>query len=527
MIPAIPDGFFHEGFDKYGDGDVGTPSNLTTLLTMGEWNIFSNTGSTTFSLRSPLSGDGDGFALRMQLANNPSARSYTLTKLLGANYKRCCSGITFRWESVSTAQPFGIVYDDAGTAQFCVSINPDGTFSIKRGNEDGTTLVTTLDAPSIGTTNCLEWDIRLLGTGAVSEATVYLNGVVTSIDHIPNLDLVASATDQFSRVQFHCSHGGTAGGTTTMDVDHFYNNFYTDPNEAGATCLLGNPVIDTDYPNNDFDFTFDDIQGLLGDATRYGANVATPAAGSLILVKATAVGDNTLTAMTIIPNATSVTAKFKGVIYADDGTGLAPAALIGSGAEVVGCTSGIALSSDMNDEAIVDGTDYWIGFIMDTALSMQLRDGALVGKRAANTYGSGAPNPAPAMTGGQGTWFVTGILDPTEGWSQLRQNPPTTGSYNQGDTAGERFMHGFDPLTVTPLEIYCVAIKPNLRRTDAGARTISVVCESDGAETVTPAVAPSTSGEWIAGYYPVDPDTGIEWSPGGVNGLNGGAEIIT
>ncbi len=521
---TIPDGYFDDGFDKYGEP---TPSNLTTLLTMGEWNIFTTSGSTTLSLRSPLSGDGDGYALRLQLANNPSSRSYSLVKLLGANYARICSGITFRWESVSTAQPFGITYYDAGTAQVCMSINPDGTFSVRRGNSDGTAVATTLDAPSIGTTNCLEWDFKLLGAGAVSEATVYLNGVPTSINALGGLDLVASAVAQISRVGFDCSHGGTAGGTTTMDVDHFYNSFYVDPNEAGATCLLGNPVIDTDYPNNDFDFTFDDIVGLLGPATRYGSSVATPAAGSLILVKATAVGDNTLSAMNIIPNATSVTAKFTGVIYSDDGTGLAPQTLLDTGAEVVGCTSGVTLSSDMNDIAIVDGTDYWIGFIMDTALSMQLRDATAVGKRAANVYAGGPPNPAPAMTGGQGTWFVTGTLDPSEGWSQLRQNPPTTGSYNQGDTPGERFLHGFDPLTVNPLEIYRIAIKPNLRRTDAGARTVSVVIESDGTTSVTPAVAPSTSGEWIAGYYPKDPDTGGDWSAAGVNQVNGGAEIIT
>lgn len=519
-IPAIPDGFFHEGWDKYGEP---TPSNLITLLLMGEWNLhsLSGTGSTT-ALRSPLSGDGAGYALRMNCSILSSTFN-VFTRLLGANYARICGGITFRWENNTST--FGIIYSDAGTPQFAVAINSDGTFSLKRGNERGTTLVTTLDAPSIGTTNCLEWDIAMLST-TTCDATFYLNGVPTTIENF-NGDICATATAQFSRVGIGYSASSPGASAASMDVDHFYNNFYIDPLEAGAGCLLGNPVIDTDYPLTDFDLDFDKVVGLLGYATRYGSNVATPAANSLILEKVTAVGDATLRTMNLAPNATSATAKFKGVIYADDGTGLAPAALLDTGAEVVGCTSGIVLSSDMSDIAIVDGTQYWIGFIMDTALSMQLRDGNLQGYRAARTYTLGAPNPAPAMTIGQGTWYMNGVLDPAEGWSQLRQNPPVSGSYNQGDTAGERFMHGFDPLTVNPLEIYCVAVKPNLRRTDAGARTISVIVESDGSETVTPAVAPSTSGEWIAGYYPVDPDTGIEWSAAGVNSLNGGGEIIT
>lgn len=522
MIPTVPDGTFFDGFDKYGDADFGTPSNFEALLIMGEWNIIANNG-TSFALAAPLSGDGDGYSLSLSL--DFSLDSFQLTKLLGANYARVCGGVTFKWENASAATPMGLTYGDIGTAQFTIAFNNDGTFSIMRGTRLNTALITTLDAPSIGTTNCLEWDIAMLSTTA-SNCTIYLNGVPTTIENF-NGDICANGNVQFNRFWFECSHLGTVAGTTAMRFDHFYNYFYTDPAEAGASCLLGNPVIDTDYPNNDFDFTFDDIVGRLGAATRYGTSVATPAAGSLILVKATAVGDNTLSSMTIIPNATSATAKFKGVIYTDDGTGLAPAALLDTGAEVVGCTSGVALSSDMNDIAIIDGTDYWIGFIMDTALSMQLRDTTAVGKRAANVYASGPPDPAPAMTGGQGTWFITGILDPTEGWSQLRQNPPTTGSYNQGDTVGERFLHGFDPLTVNPLEIYCVAIKPNLRRTDAGARTVSVLIESDGSESASPPVAPSSSGEWIAGYYHVDPDTGISWDTGGVNQVNGGAEIIT
>lgn len=515
---GLPDGFFYEGWDKYG---TPTPPNIDTLLLMGEWNLRNGSGDVV--LVAPLSGDGDGQALRIHLFG--AGEQFGLIRLLGANYARVCAGITFKWITVSAGEPFGIVYYDAGTAQFAVSINADGTFSLRRGDEDGTALATTLDAPSIGTTNCLEWDI--VCHGSTGRATIYLNGVPTTIAGLTGLDLTNTANNQFSRVGLHIDHPG--GNTSEITVDHFYNHFYTDPDDPDAACCLTNPVIDTDFPNEDFVLDFTPTAHVLGDATRYGSTSGTPAANSLLLMPFVATADCELANIVLVPSATSAVAKFKGVIYSDNGAGTAPDALLDTGAEVVGCTSGVTLASAMPGAvAIVKGTTYWLGFLTDTALSLQARDSSAHGYRAARTYALGPPNPAPAMTALQPQWYFRGLcIEPTEGYPQIRLNPPDSNSYNTGDTPGDREMYGFDPLTVLPDRIHGVAIKPNLRRSDAGARTVSVVVESDGAETITPAVAPSTSGEWISGYYAVDPGTGLEWEAADVNALHGGEEIVT
>lgn len=516
---ALPDQQFIDGFDKYGL--VGSPSPITLML-MGEWN--STTGvAANFSLSTPLSGDGSGYSLTMTSSGGANANDQTVDKILAANYKRVSGGVTFKSSAVAVGKTWGLTYYDGTTAQFSVTFNELGTFSIKRGDEDGVVLGTTTEAPSIGTVNCLQWDIEC--NGATGKCSFWLNGVPTSVFNLTNLDLTNSANDYFNRIRWQVV--SQTSGTNTLVIDHFHQDFWLVAANGYAPPLT-NPVIDTDFSNADFAKTFTPIQHIIGQPARLGTSFANPPANSLILRPFVAEANCVLRQMTCVPNDTNVSAKLKGVIYADNGAGTAPAARLDSGLEVVGTTSGVTLASLMNDFALVKGTTYWIGFILDLGIGMQLRDSTLVGYRAANTYTSGTPNPAPAMTGGQGTWLMTGLcLLPTENYTQLRQNPPQSASNNQGSTVGQKDLFAFDALTVTPLAIHTVAFKPNLRRTDAGARTISVVAESDAAETLSPAVAPATSGTWITGYFPNDPKTGVAWTAGGLGGAHGGYQIIT
>jgi len=62
----------------------------------------------------------------------------------------------------------------------------------------------------------------------------------------------------------------------------------------------------------------------------------------------------------IVPGATSGTAKFKAVAYADSAG--APGSLLSSGTEVVGCTSGSTLTGALiTPQSLTAGTPCWIG----------------------------------------------------------------------------------------------------------------------------------------------------------------------
>ncbi len=124
------------------------------------------------------------------------------------------------------------------------------------------------------------------------------------------------------------------------------------------------------------------------------------------------------------PGATSETAKFKAVAYADS-TG-APGSLLSSGTEVVGCTSGSTLTGALvTPQSLTAGTPCWIGFITDTSVILQQADSGTSGYKASNTYASGAPGTAPAMTGGQASWLLYGNVSGITGhnWLELDNNP--------------------------------------------------------------------------------------------------------
>jgi len=75
----------------------------------------------------------------------------------------------------------------------------------------------------------------------------------------------------------------------------------------------------------------------------------------------------------LVSSATSGTAKFKAVVYADSAG--APGSLLSSGTEVVGCTSGSTLTGALiTPQSLTAGTPCWIGFITDTSVVLQQAD---------------------------------------------------------------------------------------------------------------------------------------------------------
>lgn len=521
---AAPDYVFTEGFDKLGGPGIGS---ISTNLLMGEWSTYTQTqGGGNFAIVAALT--GTGYALDFTLPNDSSGRTAHFSRNFPANYGRVLGGVTYKLVTVNNGQPWGFTYYDGATAQFSITMNADGTISLRRGDDDGTVIATSAEAPGTGTTHCVTWNV--VPHGSAGTATVYLDGVpLTNLNGLTGLDLTNTANNYVNAFRFGSDVGGTTQSGRAV-FDHLWSHLYlSSATTPDSRPLVGNPVVEAQTPVATVASDFTPVRDTLGNHTRYGTSVASPAANSLILRKITAVGDSVLNTMRITPNATNAGAKFKGVIYADNGSGTAPAAAapLDVGAEVVGCTSGVALDSDMNDIALVDGTTYWIGFIMDTSLSMQLEDANATGYRAANTYTSGAPNPPPALTAGQGSWYIYGLITPDETWSALKEAPQSTLAYNKGSAVGQREELNFGALSVNPAEVYSVSHKFNMRRTDAGSRTIKVGTKSDGTEVQASAVAPATSGMWVVDGNGVDPATGLPWTAAGVAASSGTLEIIT
>jgi hypothetical protein len=492
---------FCDGFDKYG-----TPTNQTVAANLqtalqAEW----TTASSGLAIVAGLS--GTGYALS---TNNVS--SGAVSKTLATNYSRLIGGVRFNANLALSAG--GVQFRDTGTNQCSISLDLSGTISLRTGSLSGTALATGA-LFSAGSTHYLEWDITF---GSSASYQVWLDGVS-----------IFSGT------------GNTRGGTSNNFANQLVlanqpsasTNFFDDLylfDTTGSTnnaVLLTSPQIETQFPSSDSSVQFSFGAAVLGQATQGVTGTNAPGANELFLRKYTTGPSATLASVSCIPGATNGAANFKAVVYADS-SGSPTGSTLATGTQVTGTTSGTALTSAFSSPPTLSAsTVYWIGFITDTSVVLQETDSNSSGYSKSNTYGSGPPT-TPSMTSGQGSWIIYGNLNST-GVNYYEENinpPPGDVSYVSSSTTGQEDLYSFPALTTpNPATIYSVVVKGYIKRTDSGARTVSMQCHSGSTDTPGPTVAPGTSYTWIDANFDTDPNTSSAWGASGVNAATSGYKI--
>jgi hypothetical protein len=511
---ANPDFDFTEGFDKYGPtGEV----NIATNIALGDWTTVS---SIVLADGSGIVASlvGPGYALKLRRSSVSSAT--TVTKTLPGNYARVVGGFTFATPFTVAGQ--GITFIDTATAQFSLSINAAGQIEARRGGLTATVIATSTQTVTTNSVHCLEYDITFSAAAGIIK--VWLDGTLTS------LNLTSQNTKVSANAYANAMLIGTQDlGNAEMTFDHLYLWAYT---AAGGTetPALTNPIVETQVGSSDSAVAFTPTAAVLGTAYRTTTTTSAPGANQLALRPYTPAVNMTINSVSIIPGATSAGAKYKGVIYSDSAG--APNTLLSSGTEVVGATSGTRLTLALvTPQALTAGTQYWIGYITDTSVVVQLSDTSTVGYKAANTYASGAPGTAPAMTSGQASYLIWGnATGMTTNWDQVDKNPPLGDlSYNQSSTVSQEDLFGFPALSSTPANIYTVAVKAYAARSDAGARTVdlrtkSVSTSSSGGSA---GQTPLTTYSFLSSYFRTDPNTGVAWGASGLNAAKHGIKVAS
>lgn len=146
---------------------------------------------------------------------------------------------------------------------------------------------------------------------------------------------------------------------------------------------------------------------IIGLPTSSTASTTTPGSDTTFLLPVTPGGAMVLNDVAFMPNATSAGAKFTGVLYSD--VNGAPGDLLAVGAEVVGCTAGVTVTSVFPAPfALLELVQYWIGFLGDTSVSLHEANTGTTGVTFASTYANGALAAAPPPTTGQPDWQLWG-----------------------------------------------------------------------------------------------------------------------
>jgi hypothetical protein len=522
---------FVDGFDQYP-----SPDELTSS---GEWTTVENcvTGSAVNGGSvSLVSGLTCNLGRSIQVAAT-STFGRSLAKTLSAYYTRLIVGFHLKPVFSHVNHFTGISFADDSTDQVSVECNGVGNLVVRRGAlGSGTALSTVSGVFTSGSTHSVEIDATF--DGAAGAVTVNVDGVQQV--NISGVDTDDSGNNQANRVRLCSRNNGLSGQSGTFD------NHYVLDATGGAplNAILGQPVVETTYPAGDTSTAFTFGTAYFGAPYNDGTSVAMTA-NRLFLRKFTpAVGGN-MQSVGLVPGATSVTARFTSVVYADDGTGTAPTGTaLRSGTEVTGCTLDtnltLALSSAL---AVTGGTDYWIGYITDTAVNIRRSDTFLLSFYASNTYSGGVPDPAPTMTSGLGSiemWAnVTGVAT---NYSEVNVDPTDLAAIDQvvnsqilGDlsyvfsaSATDEDLYAHNALVSTPTTIYTVCVKSLVKKSDAGARTIDIRVQSNGTKGSgsNTGISPGQSYGYAWSFFDSTP-TGGTWTQALLDAADKGQQIAS
>jgi len=499
---------FCDGFDKYGP--AGNQNGASAMT--GDWSV---AGSP--AIVAPLS--ATGYAVQF------AASADTLTGTLPSSLPRVAGSFRFQINtSGSSGLRFGL--RNGATAAFTILVNQTtGAVELHTGTSGGA-LLATGGAVALNATHVISFDISI---GASAAYAVFLDGA-SLYAGTGNTGNAQTSVNTLSII-------GTTGGIFfTIDDIALFN-----PADAAynASVLTSNVVVETSFPSGDAQKQFTNDGNVVWPAGIaaggvYSATTTTnaPGANQLFLVKITPAIAATLNSVSIIPRATSAAAKYRAVAYADSSG--APGALLSSGTEVIGATSGTTITGALTSaQSLAAGTSYWIGYITDTSVVLaQVDNTTALGRKIAATYTSGAPGTAGAMTTGQATWQIWGnCTGAAVNWASEALNPPlgTAASQVHSATVAQEDLYAFPALATTPSAIYGVAVKGFLAKSDSGARTVSLNMKSGSSDSTGSASgqAMSTTNQWQRSFFDVDPGTGAAWTQSGLNAASSGVSVAS
>jgi len=497
---------FTDGFDVYG------PTGVTPLLTT-QWTAIFGTLSIVAGLSST------GYALRI-------GSSGAISKSLGVSYTRLVGAVRFAPTLAGNVTWFN--FYNGATAVFSLTVETTGAISLRTGIQTGTVL-NSGGAILANSTHVLSYDITVGASGAYS---VYLDGV-----------LLFSGTGNTANSQPGVNQVGAQAVTGSGNAVTIDDYIVGDPTQSGynSALLTSNPVIETQFVNGDNQTQFTNNGNVIPLAVmvprgvyRTTATAAGTNSNILYLAKITAEVNCTLNSIALFPNASNGVAKYKSVIYADSSAAPTGAPL-DTGVEVIGAVLNTTLVLPLTTpRALTGGTSYWIGFINDTAVNLNLADvttNAVI--RKANTYTSGPPNPVgTGFTTGNATYHMwANCTGATVNWPSLSLIPPlgTAAAQAHSSTVAQEDLFTFPALVTNPSTIFGMSVKGFVSKSDAGARTASLNVKS-GASDVTgsaPSQGLATTSQWQGSYFDVDPATGVAWTASGANAAKAGVSVAS
>ena len=488
---------FWDGFDKYA------PLNAyAAYSTMGnEWTSIPPGGNGMF-----VPGRFTGsLALQIQGGN-------TAGRTLPGNYPRLIGGIAMQ---PTLAGYCGVLFNDTTSSSQCtLGFNPSGYLVLWQGGINGTQIASSSTPITANSWHYVEWDLTFASSG---NYTVWLDGVQL-FTGTGNLKTTGNSYANITQLY---------GNNCNFDDMYLFDN-------TGSTnnTQRGDSRVETLFPTADASVAFTPSQGAIGAYYALNGLNGFLSANQLFLRKYTAPVSGTLNSISVMPNQSSGTINFKPAVYADNSG--SPGTLLSTGSPVNSCVVGTAVTMPLTTpQNLTAGTNYWLGYITDTDLNTLRQDAGDAqtnsGYQAGVSFSSGPPSTAPGMSYNQYSLMVWGnVTGMSSNYSETNELPAGGDlSCVTSNTVGAEDLYNFGSLSSTPYSIAGVKVSALLRKTDSGARTVTVQLKSGTVDAAGPSESPTASYVYYANYQDTDPNTSAAWTQSGVNSLTAGAKIAT
>jgi len=499
-----------EGFDEFGPPQITAgaqaQTNIISLISQAGWSYI-DTESSYASIAPGLNG-APGYCI----AVNPTTYVISgIQKALPQSYGRLIGGVRV---CPNIGRDNGVVFYDGTTAQCSIIIqNTTGTVAICQG-ADGTVLQSSNFVIGNNSVHYIEWDISFNTSENYGGWTVWVDGAQVLSGTGTTQQSANASADNIGLASFS-NKGGTLGvGYCLFDDLYVFDNT-TAYNNAP---VLASPVIITQGPAEDYQTQWNNQGSLIGNYYPQLNNESylTIQGNRIYVVPVTSPVVQALVAVVIDTIAASTGANVMPLVFADSSG--SPGALLSSGPQVTGVSSGtnsFALSSQIE---LAVGTQYWLGFMTDTSIFLQqFASGVNLGFRANYTYSGGAPSTCPSGTAGQASAVVYGACKyASTDFESLALNPPQgDASYTSTGLTGPADVFFFPPLPLGVTDVFTVGIAGNAAIQSSADLIFSMFAippnGTSGFGTKYDFEA-NTSYAWYDTFFDSEPGTSGSWS---------------
>lgn len=495
--------WFGDGFDLYA-------AAADTLL--GYW----DSGTVAISLAS-----GRFSGSRAIAASSASTSNAVLAKSSGSNdaTHHLVLAIQQTIALTGTNNYWWFTFYDSATAQCSVVFRSDGAILLTSGGSTGTTLATYTGAiGAVSTWTAFEIEVVINNT--TGSIAVRKNGNTSNDFSASSLNTRGGTANNYAnRLGVGFSNAGGIAGSVIDDL--LWRSDSTAPAWVGdIRCYTRRPALDAAVAWTP--------SGATVPSTPFtaGAN-ATPSATVARYQAFTAPCNGTVGSL-ILSLAAANAGNVKCSIFSNSGSNT-PAAVLGSATTLTGLALGSNTFTFGSPVAITQGTQYWVGFMTDTAASSSwsVTSTNLGLSQSGSTYAA-FPTANPPSPAANSALIFTANITPTSAVNapfvaDIQQDAAAGYLYSSAPGAQDRYT--LSDISSTPSTIVGVTTRGLLTKSDAGTRLAAVQLRS-GATTVQSAGALSNSAwGWLWRSDATDPATGVPWTVSGVAAAQIGAQV--